>query len=122
METKNRSLEELARTMLNQNYLPKYFWANAVNTIFYVLNKVIIRTLLKLTPYEIYKGRKPNISHLMVFGCKCFVLNNGKELLGKFDAKADEGLFLGYSSTSKTYRVLNNNSLKVEEFVHVVFD
>ena len=45
----------------------------------------------KLSPYELYNGRKPNISHLHVFGCKCFVLNNGKDNIGKFDAKSDEG-------------------------------
>ena len=38
-------------------------------------------------------GRKPNISHLHVFGCKCFVLYNGKDNLGMFDAKSDEGIF-----------------------------
>src|ERR1044072_8308269 len=70
VERKNRSLEELARP------------------------------ILKKTPYEIYKGRKPNISHLHVFGCKCFVHNNGKDNLGKFDAKSDEGIFLGYSKLS----------------------
>nr|KYP33228.1 hypothetical protein KK1_045932 [Cajanus cajan] len=47
----------------------------------------------KETPYEIYNGRKYNISYFRVFGCKCFVLNNGKEKLGKFDAKADEAIF-----------------------------
>ena len=54
------------------------------------------RPILKKTPYELFNGRKPNISHLHVFGCKFFVLNNGKENLGKFDAKSDEGIFLGY--------------------------
>ena len=71
-------LEELARIMLNENYLPKYFWADAVSTTYYVLNKVIIRPILKLTPYKIWKGRKQNISHLKVFECKYFVLNNRK--------------------------------------------
>ena len=68
-----------------------------------------MRTILKLTSYGIYKGKKPNISHLKVFGCKCFMLNNGKESLDKFGPKVDEGLFLGYSSTSKAYRVFNKN-------------
>ena len=73
-------------------------------------------------PYELYKGRKLNISHLRVFGCKCFVLNNRKESLGKFDAKADEDIFLGYSLHSKAYRVFNSRTLSVEEYVHVVCD
>jgi len=45
--------------------------------------------LSRKTTYELLNGRKPNISHLRVFGCSCFVLNNGKENLGKFDEKAD---------------------------------
>jgi len=73
MERKNRSLEEEARTLLNETKLPKYFWADVVDTICYTLNRVLIRLILKKTPYELYKGRKPNISHLRVFGCKCFV-------------------------------------------------
>ena len=50
------------------------------------------------------------------------MLNNGKESLSQFNTMVDAGLFLGYSSTSKAYRVFNKNSLKIEEFVHVVFD
>ena len=69
------------------------------------MNRALIRAILKKTPYELYKERKPNISHLHVFGCKCFVLNNGKDNLGKFDVNSDEGIFLGYSSNSKAFRI-----------------
>jgi len=69
-----------------------------------VLNRILIRPILKKTPYELFKGRKPNISHFRVFGCKCFILNNGKDNLGKFDSKANGGIFLGYSSQSHAYR------------------
>ena len=86
------------------------------------MNRVLIRPILKRTPYELYKGRKPNISHQRVFGCKCFVLNNDKESLGKFDAKADEAIFLSYSLHSKAYRVFNRRTLSLEEHVHVVCD
>lgn len=122
VERKNRSLEELARTMLNETNLPKYFWADAVSTACYVSNRVLVRPILKKTPYELYKGRKPNISYFHIFGCKCFVLNNGKDNLGKFDAKSDEGIFLGYSLTSKAYRIFNKRTLTIEESVHVSFD
>ena len=122
VERKNRSLEELARTMLNETNLPKYFWADAVNTACYVSNRVLIRPILKKTPYELYKGRKPNISYFHAFGCKCFVLNNGKDNLGKFDPKSDEGIFLGYSSHSKAYRIYNKRTMTVEESIHVAFD
>ena len=93
VKRKNKSLEELARTMLSESYLPKYFWADAVSTSCYVMNRVLIRPILKKTPY-------PNINYLRVFGCSCFVLNNGKENLGKFDEKTDHGIFIGYSLNS----------------------
>jgi len=67
---------------------------------------VLIRPILKLTPYELFKGRKPNVSYFKEFGCKCFILNNEKCNLDKFDSKVDEGIFLGYSLTSKAYRVI----------------
>ena len=71
VESKNRSLEELARTMLNKYDVPKYFWADAVSTACYVLNRMLIKPILKITPYELFKGRKPNVTHLKIFGCKC---------------------------------------------------
>ncbi|CAM8907787.1 unnamed protein product [Rhodiola kirilowii] len=74
------------------------------------------------TPYELLRGRKPNIFHLKVFGCRCFVHNNDKEKLGKFDARSDEGVFIGYSSHSKAFKVYNLRLDQVEESAHVRFD
>ena len=122
VERKNRTLEEKARTMLCENNLPKYFWAEAVNSACYILNRALIRPILKKTPYELWNERKPNISHLRAFGCKCYVHNNGKDNLGKFDAKSDEGIFVGYAISSKAYRIFNKRTLLVEESVHVSFD
>ena len=85
----------------------------------YVINRVTIRSLLSKTPYELYKGRKPNVSHLKSFGCKCFILNNGKHPIGKMDAKSDEAIFMDYALNSKIYRVFNKTSLIVEESIHV---
>ena len=118
---KNRSIQEMAKTMLNENSLPKYFWAEAVNTACYVLNHVLIRPNFNKTPYELWKHRKPNIGYFKVFGCKCFILNT-KNNLGKFDPKSNVGIFLGYSNSSKGYRVYNKNTLVVEESMHVTFD
>ena len=115
-------MDEGWRTLLNETKLPKYFWDDIVHVIYYTLNRVLSRHILKETSYELYKGRKPNISHLRVFGCKCFVLNNGKDSLEKFDAKANEAIFLGYSLHSRAYRVFNRRTLIVEKSVHVVCD
>ena len=60
--------------------------------------------------------------YLRVFGCKCYVHNNGKEPLGKFDPRSDEPIFSGYSSHSKAYKVFNKRTLCVEESVHMLFD
>jgi len=122
VERKNRSLEELARTLLNEKDLPKYFWADAASTTYYVLNKVLIRPILKKTSYELLKGRKPNISHLKAFGCKCFILNNGKDNLRKFDSKVDEGISLGYSLHGHAYRAYNKITMLVQESMHIAFD
>jgi len=86
------------------------------------LNRVVIWPIVKKTPYELFKGRKLNISHLKVFGYKCFILNNGKDNFGKFDSKTDEGIFLGYSLHSHAYRVNNRRTMVVEESMHVAFD
>jgi len=77
----------------------------------------MIRPILNKTPYELFKGRKPNIMYLRIFGCKCYVHNNGKDALGKFDPRSDEAIFLGYYSHSKAYEVFNKRTLCVEESV-----
>ena len=61
-----------------------------------------------------------NIFH--IFGCHFFILNNGKDSLGKFDAKSDEAIFLSYFTSSKAFKVFNKRILVVEESIHVAFD
>lgn len=70
---------------------------------------VFIRPNLDKTPYDLLKGRKPNISYFRIFMCKYFILNNIKDNLSNFDAKSNEGIFPGYSSLSKAYRVYNQH-------------
>ena len=118
---KNKTLQEIARTLLCESNLPIYFWAEAINTTCYITNRALIRSIFKKTPYELLKGKKPNIGYFRVLGYRCFILNN-KENMGKFDAKSDEGIFIGYSFTSKSYRGVNKRTLVIEESVHVVFD
>ncbi|KAL8115758.1 hypothetical protein AgCh_022311 [Apium graveolens] len=120
VERKNRSLQETARTLLQESKLPRSFWAEAVNTACYVLNRVLIRPILDKTPYELLKKKRPNISYFRIFGSKCFVLKTiGND--GKFDAKSYEAIFLGYSMNSKTYRVYNLSKHIVEESIDVTF-
>ncbi|KAL3529339.1 hypothetical protein ACH5RR_008661 [Cinchona calisaya] len=101
VERKNRTLKEAARTMISECDLPKYFWAEAVNTAYYVMNLILLRTILNKTPYELLFCKKSVESFFKVFGCKCFILKI-KENLEKFDKKWDERIFLGYSSNKHT--------------------
>ncbi|GKA23328.1 retrovirus-related pol polyprotein from transposon TNT 1-94 [Tanacetum coccineum] len=95
VERKNRTLQEMSRTMLNEQSIPQKFWCNAVDTSTYILNRILIRPILGKTPYEIFRGRKPSLEYFKVFGSKCFILNT-KDYLTKFDPKSYEGVFLGY--------------------------
>jgi len=82
----------------------------------------MIRPILNKTPDELFNGRKSNIMHLRVFGCKCYMHNNEKDALRKFDPRSNEEIFFGYTSHSKAYKVFNKRTLCVEESVHVFFD
>ncbi|GJT77504.1 retrovirus-related pol polyprotein from transposon TNT 1-94 [Tanacetum coccineum] len=121
VEKKNRTLQEMSRTMLNEQSLPQKFWCNAVDTSTYILNRILIRVILGKTPYEILRGRKPTLDYFRVFGSKCFILNT-KDYLTKFDPKSYEGVFLGYSQNSKAYIILNKHTRKIEESLNVTFD
>ncbi|KAK2395618.1 hypothetical protein QL285_057339 [Trifolium repens] len=111
----------MARTMMHETKLAKYFWAEAVNTACYIQNRIYIRPMLNKTTYELFKGRKPNISYFHQFRCTCYILNN-KVYKKKFDAKACKGIFIGYSERSKAYRVNNSETNTVEESIHVRFN
>ncbi|XP_070045987.1 uncharacterized protein [Nicotiana tomentosiformis] len=104
MERKNRTLEDMARTMIIDSGVTKGFWAEAVNTTCYLVNRCMIRSLLNKTPYEWLNGRKPNLTHLRTFGCKCSVLNNGKEALGNLTPKVMKESFLDIPHKAKHTR------------------
>ncbi|KAJ9551954.1 LOW QUALITY PROTEIN: hypothetical protein OSB04_015999 [Centaurea solstitialis] len=120
-ERRNRTLIEAARSMLSEANLATQFWAEAVNTACYTQNRSLIVKRFRRTPYELFRNRKPSIEHLHIFGCVCYILNN-KDNFGKFDSKSDDGIFLGYTSISKTYRVFNKRRQSIEETIHVKFD
>ena len=116
VERRNRHLCEATRTMLSFASLPLYFWADAVATACYTQNRSLLNKRFSITPYEILNNRKPNVKFFHIFGSRCFIFNS-KENRNKFDVKADEGIFLGYSLTSKAYRVLNKLSKKLKKLI-----
>ena len=107
--------------MLYNKNVAKNLWGEAVNTTCHTVNKVYFRLGTKKTPYELWNGRKPNVKYFRIFGSTCFILKD-RENVGKFDSRNDEGIFLGYSSTSKAYRIYNKRTMKVMETVNVVSD
>ncbi|KAJ9558774.1 hypothetical protein OSB04_013388 [Centaurea solstitialis] len=120
VERKNRTFVKAARSIMAHLGVPKSFWAEAVATACYTQNRTLIVKRTGKTAYEMIEKRKPDIKHLRVFGCKCYILND-RDDLGKFNPKADESIFIGYSPHSKVYRVYNKRSQTILESAHVDF-
>jgi hypothetical protein len=121
VERKNRTLIDMARTMLGEYKAPERFWSEAVNTACHALNRLYLHRLLKKMSYELLTGNKPNVSYFRVFGSKCYILvKKGRH--SNFAPKAVEGFLLGYDSNTKAYRVFNKSSGLVEVSSDVVFD
>ncbi|KAJ9566700.1 LOW QUALITY PROTEIN: hypothetical protein OSB04_002666 [Centaurea solstitialis] len=120
VERKNRTLVEAARSMIAHSGVPLSLWAEAVSTACYTQNRTLIVKRTGKTAYEMVNKRKPNIRFFRVFGCICYLLNN-RDDLGKFDAKSDESIFIGYSHNSATYRVYNKRTRSIFESRYVDF-
>ncbi|GJZ38311.1 putative ribonuclease H-like domain-containing protein [Tanacetum coccineum] len=119
-ERRNKTLLEAARTMLADSKLPTTFWTEAVNIACYVQNRVLVVKPHNKTPYELFHGRTPTLSFIRPFGCPVTILYTINHL-GKFDGKADEGFFVGYSLNSNAFRVFNSRTRIVEENLHIRF-
>ncbi|GJS12602.1 putative ribonuclease H-like domain-containing protein [Tanacetum coccineum] len=92
----------------------------AVNTTCYVQNRVLVVKPHNKTPYELFHGRTPTLSFMRPFRCHVTILNT-IDHLGKFDGRADEGFFVGYSLNSKAFKVFNSRTMIVEENLHIRF-
>ncbi|GKB89140.1 retrovirus-related pol polyprotein from transposon TNT 1-94 [Tanacetum coccineum] len=121
VERRNRTLVEAARTMLIFSRLPEFLWAEAVATACFTQNRSIIHTRHNKTPYELLRGRKPNVEYFHVFGSLCYPTND-RDDLGKMKPKADIGVFIGYSETSRGFRIYNRRTKKIMETINVKFD
>jgi hypothetical protein len=117
-ERKNRTLIETARTMLSDSKLPITFWAEAVNTACYVLNRVTLVKKQNKTSYHLINKRKPNLQFLEPFGCPCTIMIT-RERISKFGEKTHDGYFLGYSANSPNKRVFDKATRTVEECFEV---
>lgn len=111
-ERKNRSVLEMARCMIFEKKMPKFFLAEAVNTAVYLQNRLPTRAVNGMTPLEAWSGFKPSVKHLKIFGSICYAhIPDVKR--DKLDEKAEKCILIGYSSQSKGYRVFNIKTRKV---------
>lgn len=121
-ERMNRTLMDLVRAMLAAKNISKRFWAEALVTAVYARNRATSKALpVNNTPFELWMGRKPDVSHLRVFGSRCWYKQNHTETQ-KLDARAREAMFLGYPENSKAYKLWDFDRGKVEISRDVVFD
>nr|GEZ15011.1 hypothetical protein [Tanacetum cinerariifolium] len=117
VERRNRTLVEAATTMLTFANLPLFLWAEGIATTCFTQNRSIIHKRFDKTPYELMNKRKLNIKFFRVFGCRCYLLNDYKDV-GKLKAKGDIGVFVGYSKESAAFRIYNKQTCKIHKSVN----
>lgn len=107
--------------MLQTKGLSNSYWGDAIATTLYILNCSSTSALEKMTPYEAWYGKRPNVNHFKVFGCLAYVHvpNQNRQ---KLDAKSDSCIFIGYSEKSKAYRLYNPLTNKLIVSRDVIFD
>jgi hypothetical protein len=106
--------------MLDEHGTPRRFWADAISTACYVSNRIFLRSIFLLTPFELRFGQKSSVSHFRPFGCKCFILKRGN--LDKFESRSFDDIFLGYTPHGRSYRVYSFDTNTVVESCDVIFD
>ncbi|KAG7598928.1 Zinc finger CCHC-type [Arabidopsis suecica] len=121
VERRNRTLMEMTRSILKHMNMPNYMWGEAVRHATYVINRVGTRVLKTKTPYEVFKGRKPNIEHLRVFGCIGYTKTESSHLK-KLDDRSRALVHLGTEPGSKAYRLLDPTTRRITVSRDVVFD
>nr|GEZ01297.1 retrovirus-related Pol polyprotein from transposon TNT 1-94 [Tanacetum cinerariifolium] len=121
VKRRNRTLIEVAHTMLIYAQALLFLWTKVVVTACYTQNRSIIRLRHGKTPYELLHNKLPNLSFLHVFGALCYPTNDS-ENLGKLQPKADIGIFIGYAPTKKAFRIYNRRTRRIIETIHVDFD
>jgi hypothetical protein len=110
VERQNRSVQQMARSMMNEKNIPQTYWVEAIHTAVHILNKAHLRPHSDMTPYELWFGRPASIKHFKVFGSTCYIKSN------------DEGIFLGYATNSKGYRCYNKRLHKLVDCIDVKVD
>jgi hypothetical protein len=120
-ERKNRSIEETVKTLLNDQGLSMFLRGEAAMTAIYVQNKSPHRILKDMTPEEAFSGKKPNVENLRILGCPIYS-HIPKDKRNKLEPSGKKGIFMGYSDSSKAYRIYIPKQHKIEVSRDVTFN
>lgn len=119
-ERRNRTILNMARSMLKSRKLPKKFWGEAVSTAAFIHNRCPTKGLQSVTPEEAWSGIKPDVSNFKVFGCLCF-RHVPEQLRKKLDDRSERMVFLGCHLTG-SYNLYDPRAQKVLMSRDVLFD
>ena len=120
VELRNRTILEMTRSVLKHMRVPNYMWGEAVRYVTYVINRTATRTLPAMTPYEAFKGSRPNLSHLRVFGCVGYARVESP-YRKKLDDRSRALVHLGTEPGTKAYRLFDPKSKRIIISRDVIF-
>jgi hypothetical protein len=120
-ERKNRSIEVIIKALLNDQGLSMFLWGEVAMTTIYVQNRSPHRILKDMTPEEAFSGKKPNVENLRIFGCLVYS-HFPKDKRNKLEPSGKKGIFMGYSDSSKAYRIYIPEQHKIEVSRDVTFN
>jgi hypothetical protein len=118
---KNRSIEETVKALLNVQGLSMFLWGEAAMTTIYVQNRSPHCILKDMTPEEAFSGKKPNVENLRIFGCPVYS-HIPKDKRNILEPSRKKGIFVGYSESSKAYRIYIPEQHKIEVSRDVTFN
>lgn len=122
-ERGNQIIGVKARAMMTESGVPLYFWYQACSTAVFLTNRRITTAVLgNRTPFEVWHFRKPNISHLRVFGCKAYRLIRKELRLSKFQESSSEGVLVGYDDDNFNLQVYDLSTRRIHLSHDVTFD
>lgn len=121
VERRNRTLMGMIRSILRGMECPNYLWGEAIRHSTYIINRVAARVLEFKTPYEALKEKKPNVSHIRIFGCIAYAKVEAPHLK-KLESQSRMLVQRRTEPGSKSYRLYDPTSRKIIVSGDVIFD